>query len=122
MGEPKQIIVMRADLKMSKGKLCAQAAHASLKVLLDNPKLMTDKKSACYKWLNGSFAKVCLRVDSEAGLLKIAEAARRAGLPVSLIKDAGRTEFDGVATLTCLAIGPSFPEHVDPVTGKLNLL
>lgn len=122
MNEPKQIIVMRADLKMSRGKMCAQSAHASVKVLLDNSRLMKDKKSAYSRWVHGSFAKVCLRVDSEQGLLKITEAARKAGLPVAVINDAGRTEFDGVPTLTCCAIGPCFPKDIDPITGKLNLL
>jgi PTH2 family peptidyl-tRNA hydrolase len=122
MGEPKQIIVMRADLKMSLGKSCAQAAHASVKVLLDNAKYLKDKKSAYFRWVHGSFAKVCVRVDSEAGLIKIVERARRAGLPVALINDAGRTEFEGVPTLTCCAIGPCFPQDIDPITGKLTLL
>lgn len=32
----KQVIVMRKDLNMRKGKMIAQGAHASMKVLLDN--------------------------------------------------------------------------------------
>ena len=33
--ETKQVIVIRKDLKMRKGKMCAQAAHASMKVILN---------------------------------------------------------------------------------------
>jgi len=31
----KQVIVMRTDLNMRKGKMCAQAAHASMKIFFD---------------------------------------------------------------------------------------
>ena len=29
----KQVIIIRKDLKMRKGKMCAQAAHAAMKVV-----------------------------------------------------------------------------------------
>lgn len=39
MSEIKQVIVVRKDLNMRKGKMCAQASHASLKVILDSLEL-----------------------------------------------------------------------------------
>jgi PTH2 family peptidyl-tRNA hydrolase len=123
MSEPKQIIVMRTDLNMRKGKMIAQGAHASLKVLLDNDdKCKTMDWLARGAWLDGSFTKVCVRVGSEEELLEIRDTAIASGLHVALITDAGRTEFNGVPTNTCIAIGPEFPEDLIGVTDHLKLL
>jgi peptidyl-tRNA hydrolase, PTH2 family len=65
---------------------------------------------------------VCVRVDSEEELLCVVKAAQEAGLLVQLCVDAGRTEFHGVPTPTCCAVGPDFPERIDPITGHLKLL
>ena len=73
-------------------------------------------------WIEGPFAKVCVRVDSEAELLDVYEQAQAAGLRANLITDSGRTEFHGQPTPTCLAIGPDDAEKIDSVTGELELL
>ena len=137
----KQVIVMRKDLKMRKGKMIAQGAHASLKVILDmmstydptkSPKptdenytvklLMVDNDSPLDQWLSGSFTKICLYVNSEEELLNIYEDCKQHKLPVALITDSGRTEFNGVPTKTCLAIGPAEDSAIDLITGDLKLL
>jgi PTH2 family peptidyl-tRNA hydrolase len=113
----KQVIVMRNDLNMRKGKMIAQGAHASLAAMLN------DMESPEVKgWLAGPFAKVCVQVSSEEELLDVYYFAREAGLLCSLITDSGRTEFNGVPTRTCIAVGPGLIEDVDKVTGKLKLL
>lgn len=126
--EVKQVIVMRKDLNMRKGKMIAQGAHASLRVILDAG-AATD--SATYqiamtepmaRWMTGRFAKVCVGVTSEAALDEVMEKAKAAGLPCALIVDAGRTEFHGVPTKTCCAVGPAWADEVDKVTGELTLL
>lgn len=66
--------------------------------------------------------KIYVRVDSEAELLEIAQKAQEAGLIVHVITDAGHTEFAGVPTKTCLAIGPDEADKIDAVTGNLKLL
>lgn len=73
-------------------------------------------------WVFGSFTKVCCRVDSEADLDAVYEAALAAERPCALIVDAGKTEFHGVPTKTCCAIGPAMPDELDPITGHLKLL
>jgi PTH2 family peptidyl-tRNA hydrolase len=129
----KQVIVMRKDLGMRKGKMIAQGAHASLKVFLDRGILASASESeaetyafsltpAMKTWLAGRFTKVCVSVDSEAALDEVAAAARAAGIPVAVIVDAGQTEFHGVPTKTCLAVGPAWSDEVDAITGKLPLL
>lgn len=118
---------MRKDLGMRKGKMIAQGAHASLKVLLDAGSqaggaftLALDPPTAA--WLGGRFTKVCVSVDSEAALHQVVERARAAGVPCALIVDAGVTEFHGVATPTCCAVGPGWVDDVDAITGGLPLL
>lgn len=125
----KQVIVMRKDLNMRKGKMIAQGAHASLRVLLlagaaDAARTtyaiaMTEPMAA---WLTGRFTKVCVSVDSEAALDDVVARAEAAGVPVALITDAGATEFHGVPTKTCCAVGPAWIEDVDAITGALPLL
>jgi len=72
-------------------------------------------------WLEGLFTKVCLQVNSEAELMAVHDAAKAAGLTVFLITDMGATEFHGVPTKTCLAIGPDLAENIDKVTKDLKL-
>ena len=74
------------------------------------------------RWLAGAFTKVCVRVDSEAELMSVVKAAEQAGVMVRLVIDAGRTEFRGVPTPTCCALGPDYAERIDPISGHLKLL
>jgi PTH2 family peptidyl-tRNA hydrolase len=114
----KQVIVMRTDLNMRKGKMVAQGAHASMKAVLDYG---TDNFHV-KPWLESKFKKICVQVDSELELLELYNRALDRDIPCALIRDAGLTEFDGVPTLTCVAIGPAHEDHIDPITGDLKLL
>lgn len=130
----KQIIVLRKDLNMRKGKMVAQGAHASLGVLLkggvfggqvtdqDGGSLTLNLTPGMRAWLEGRFTKICVSVGSEAELIAIHDKALASGLPAVLIKDAGLTEFGGVPTFTAVAIGPDHKDKIDPVTGHLPLL
>ncbi len=129
----KQVIVMRTDLGMRKGKMVAQGAHASLAVFFNRLNLSGPGKMITYaqwklknqyeqEWIQGSFAKICVGVDSEEELLATYEAAKSAGLLCSIITDAGKTEFKGVPTKTCIAIGPDREDRIDAITGALRLL
>lgn len=113
----KQILVIRKDLKMRMGKACAQAAHASLKSTLENLDHPNVKA-----WLSQAFTKITVSVDSEAELLEVMAKAKAAGLITALITDAGRTEFNGVPTNTCIAVGPASNEDLADITGHLKLL
>jgi PTH2 family peptidyl-tRNA hydrolase len=123
MSIPKQVIVIRRDLKMGKGKMAAQSSHASLGAIL-NYKIDDTLRlpEVVNEWINGIYTKICVYVDSEEELLDINNNAIEAGLNVKLIKDHGLTVFDGVHTLTCLAIGPDHPEKIDPITKHLKLV
>ena len=143
--EPKQVIIIRTDTepKMRKGKMIAQGAHASMKVIFDlmgnhvrvAPKLHPDdherivhsreleyrSEGALDKWINGSFKKVVVGAP-KVELVECYQKARREGILCALIEDKGLTEFGGEVTITACAIGPAYPEDIDPITGHLNLL
>ena len=127
----KQVIVMRKDLNMRKGKMVAQGAHASMKAVLDNmswyPRdnvmsIDLDKNKAMDSWIKDGVTKICVSVDSEKELLEIFNKAKEAKLVCSLVTDAGLTEFNGVPTKTCCAIGPDWSDDIDKITKHLKLL
>lgn len=128
----KQVIVMRKDLNMRKGKMVAQGAHASMAAILnqgswghgpdDWDTLTIRCNDGMLAWLNGNFKKVCVYVNSEEELLALHQKAESLGIINALITDSGLTEFNGVPTNTCIAVGPDFDEKVDQVTGGLPLL
>ncbi len=113
----KQVIAVRTDLKMGKGKIAAQVGHACVlgaeRVRRSNP----DWHNA---WMVHQ-AKVVVKVASLSELDGIIAAARDAGLPWSKVTDAGRTQLES-GTVTCAAIGPAPDEQIDRITGGLKLL
>lgn len=118
----KQVLVYRRDLKMRKGKIAAQCAHASMAVFFRRGSgppghLALELDGPMAAWVRGRFTKVVLSVEGEDELLRVHEQARRAGLPAVLITDAGRTEFRGVPTRTAVAVGPAERSEVDAITG-----
>lgn len=124
MSDVKQVIVMRKDLKMRRGKEIAQACHASIAFLtrqLQGSRSSVKVGEAAREWIESNFAKICLQVNSEEELMEIKAKAECAGLEVHLVTDSGLTEFDGVPTKTCLAIGPDYSDKINPVTGSLKL-
>ena len=117
----KQVIVIRKDLKMRRGKEISQGSHASLAWLShrlresnNNPKF----SEAEQEWLTSAFAKVTLQVESEEDLRQVFQQAKEAGLEAHLIIDSGRTEFDGIPTATAVGIGPDEVSKIDKVTGR----
>jgi peptidyl-tRNA hydrolase, PTH2 family len=123
----KQVIVIRRDLGMRRGKEIAQGAHASMAWLSERlcrsgfSAPDTDFSAAERSWLEGLFTKVVVQVPDEVQLMAAFEKAKAAGLEAHLIQDAGLTEFGGVPTYTALGIGPDFADKIDAVTADLKL-
>ena len=131
--ETKQVVVIRKDLKMRRGKEIAQGSHATMsfltrrigkckafrfiKLLWVVFRLTKEEK----EWLETSYRKICLTVNSEDELFEIYDKAKAFGLEVHLVTDSGLTEFKGVPTNTCLAIGPHESSRIDVITGHLPL-
>ena len=111
----KQVILVRQDLKLPKGKLAAQSAHASVEAVLKSD------QDLIKKWRDQGMAKIILKVKDEKELIQYFQQAKEAKLTGSLITDAGRTVVDP-GTKTCAAIGPDEEQKIDQITGKLALL
>jgi len=114
----KQILVFRTDLKLSKGKLAAQAGHAAVSAAEEAHKRCRNWWEA---WLFEGQRKIAVKVKDEKELGELEKAAKDLGLPNALIVDRGLTEIPE-GTVTCLGIGPAPAELMDRLTGKLPLM
>ena len=113
--EWKQCLVVRSDLRMSCGKMCAQAAHAAI--------LSYERSEAASRkrWYAEGQKKVVLKVAGERALYELKTIAESAGIAAALVQDAGMTEVPP-GTLTALGLGPAKSEELDKITGDLSLL
>jgi peptidyl-tRNA hydrolase, PTH2 family len=111
----KQVIIVRQDLKMPKGKLATQVAHASVDAVMNSDKEMIEA------WKNEGQKKAVLKVMDKRELIQFKKKADKEGLITGLVKDAGKTFFK-IPTITCLAIGPAEEKKIDEVTKELGLL
>jgi PTH2 family peptidyl-tRNA hydrolase len=111
----KQCLILRNDVKMSCGKRCAQAAHASIGAYNNADKALQKA------WLSEGQKKVVLKANDERTLYELKVIAERAGVSSSLIQDAGMTEIPP-GTITALGLGPARTEDLDKITGTLTLL
>ncbi len=114
----KLVILMRNDLKMTKGKIAAQAGHAAVNCALSSKK--KDPKTFD-RWTASGQAKIVLRIDSKEQLFEFKAIADAQGLNNSIICDAGRTQIEP-GTFTCLGIGPAESSVLDKITGELKML
>lgn len=109
----KQVIVIRKDLKLGKGKIAAQSAHAAI--------LASDKSKFKKEWKKEGQKKVVVFCQNLQELLSLCEAAENHELPTAIVKDAGLTQIEK-GTITCIGIGPDMEDKINQVTGKLKLL
>lgn len=141
----KQVVLIRRDLKMPPGKLGAQVAHASRKVLIDKLEHVHPNKhgisfgngevARCRQivfggfvdgvdpiewWIDNDMTTVCLGVKNDTELFDIYKQAKSKHLPCSIITDLGRTVFKE-PTRTTVAIGPFWVDEIDKITGHLKL-
>lgn len=135
MKEPKQTIVVRKDLKMRKGKIAAQVAHASMKVFFDRMEeteiAWEDEPQDGYafpvtpemkQWIDGIFTKIVVGCQTEEEIFDLEKKAKTLNIPCAVIVDAGKTEFNGVPTVTCIALGPCKAEIVEELTKDFSLM
>ncbi|MCY3410803.1 MAG: peptidyl-tRNA hydrolase [Candidatus Heimdallarchaeota archaeon] len=116
--EIKQIIAIRTDLKMGKGKIAAQASHASVLATLQAQR---DQRIWYDAWFTSGMKKIVVKVSSEAELQELFQLGARAKLPRAYINDAGHTQLDP-GTATAAALGPAPDSQLDPITQKYKLL
>ena len=111
----KQVILVREDLKLPKGKLSAQVAHAAVDAATKSDRKIVDL------WKKEGGKKIVLKVRDEKELFKYKKIAEDDGLKTALITDAGHTVLEP-GTITCLGIGPDLEEKIDKVSGKLKMV
>jgi PTH2 family peptidyl-tRNA hydrolase len=114
----KQVIVFCADLKMSKGKIAAQAGHAAVSAAEEARK---HHGGWWRTWMKEGQCKIAVKVKDEKELLELEKKAKELALPCVLITDRGLTEIPP-GTITCLGIGPAPTEKIDVITALLPLL
>lgn len=112
----KQVLVLRKDLNMRKGKMIAQGAHAAIGALKQA------SPHAIKEWETHGCTKICVSVADDKELLDLAQRVADAKIPCYVVLDAGRTEFHGEPTFTALGIGPALADDIDKFTGTLSLL
>ena len=118
--EYKQVILVRQDLKLPKGKMAAQCAHAAVEAVMKMLK-SSDGKDKVKAWRDQGSKKVVLKVKDKSELMKYNQLAKDSGLKTAVITDAGRTVI-APGTVTCSAIGPDSEEEIDKITGKLGMM
>ena len=114
----KQVIVVRRDLEMGRGKVAVQVAHAAVSAAEVARKRFTEWYDA---WVREGQCKVAVRVDSLEELRQLETRSRELRLPFALISDRGLTQVEP-GTVTCLGIGPAPSSVIDTLTGNLSLL
>lgn len=112
-----QVIVVRTDLKMSKGKTAAQVAHAAVSAMLKTQEVAPQ---VVRQWLNEGQKKVVLKISSEKELLNLYQKVSKS-VPSVIIRDAGRTQLEP-GTITCAGFGPWYDDVLEKLTGHLKLL
>lgn len=109
------MIIVNESLRLPRGKLASQVAHASVASFLRAP------RAAQERWLSEGMPKVVVSCESSEQLLALLGRANEAGLPSELIRDAGRTVVEA-GTATCLGVGPAANSDLDKITGALRLV
>ena len=110
-----QYITINTSLGMDKGKIAAQASHASVSVLdkVDN-KIVEE-------WKQRGMKKIVLKVASTTELVELFQSAKNAGLPCALITDAGKTQI-ATGSKTAFACGPIEESDAAKYFSELKLL
>uniref|UniRef100_A0A1A9WDW5 peptidyl-tRNA hydrolase n=1 Tax=Glossina brevipalpis TaxID=37001 RepID=A0A1A9WDW5_9MUSC len=119
----KLALVVRTDLKMSKGKIAAQCSHAA--VLCVQQAQSSNKKETQEifdLWLANGQPKIVLRINGGYNdLAKLQDEAEKLCVVTAIVYDAGHTQLDA-GTATVIGIGPDKKSKIDQLVNHLNLL
>ena len=118
MSKIKQVIVVRTDLQMGKGKIGAQVGHACV---LGAEHVRKSHAEWYQEWWSVGQEKVVLKVSGIKDLQDVKKHAIDLNLPWSEVTDAGHTQI-APGTTTCISIGPAPENLIDKITGDLKLL
>lgn len=127
MSTPKQVVVVRRDLRLRRAEVAACVARASSTFLLngceDGPDLQVSFSQEEREWFYGGRKVIVLGVATESALRRVVDMAEIQGLTVSTLSKRDIDEKTGEEqSLVCAAIGPHDEESIDAVTGSLRLM
>ncbi|SPP75934.1 probable peptidyl-tRNA hydrolase 2 [Drosophila guanche] len=117
----KLALVVRSDLKMSKGKTASQCAHAAVMCYQNAAQGSAEQSATLQRWCRMGQPKVVLRVESFEQLNNLERQAQKANVVSALVRDAGRTQIDP-GTATVLGLGPASGAELDKLIAHLKLL
>ena len=117
MSDIKQVIVVRTDLDMGKGKIAAQVGHACV---LGAENVRKSHPDWFAEWWKGQ-EKIVVKIQNLKDLENVKKHAIDLNLPWSEVTDAGHTQI-APGTTTCISIGPAPEDLIDKVTGDVKLL
>lgn len=113
--ELKQVIAVRQDLKLPKGKTAAQAAHASVEAVF-----RADKKNVL-DWRRAGMKKIVIKIPDEKTVYLLKKKAEESGVVCAIITDAGKTVV-APGTVTCIALGPDDEKKIDEISSSFPLM
>ncbi|MBN2101698.1 MAG: aminoacyl-tRNA hydrolase [Candidatus Aenigmarchaeota archaeon] len=111
----KQVFVIRTNLKMGKGKIAAQVAHAAIELYKKASREEIDE------WEREGSKKVVLKVSGLEEMEQIRNQCHSQKIKTCYIHDAGHTQVEA-GSLTVLGIGPVEDEKIDRITGHLKMV
>lgn len=114
----KQVLVVRSDLDMGKGKIAVQCSHGAVSAAEQARKSFLTWWRG---WLEDGQTKVAVKVSGLEQILDLGRRSDREGLPYFVVRDMGLTQVEP-GTVTCIGIGPAPNEKIDALTGDLPLL
>lgn len=114
----KQALIVRLDLKIGRGKVAVQCAHAAVSAA---EQARVGFHDWWKDWINEGQAKIALKVPDLGAILDLERQAGAKRLPHYLVEDRGLTQVPP-GTVTCLGIGPAPSHLLDVLTGDLSLL
>ena len=115
--ELKQVIIVRTDLNMGRGKIAAQCSHAAIQAMFKTEEKFPEYVDA---WLEQGMPKVVLKINSFKEMVTLFQKMKKT-LPCAVISDAGKTQIKA-GTKTCFGCGPVLASEVNPFIKEMKLL
>lgn len=112
----KLVLLVRTDVKMTKGKACAQCCHAAVRACQVAHHYAPQKLRT---WLSQGQKKITLKV-TEQELTDLLDKLYKTTIICGKIQDAGHTQVDP-GTVTVGFVGPWDENELDEITGHLKL-
>jgi len=108
-------LLVRDDIKMSKGKTAAQCCHAVQDLIIQCPKHILKQYTKNHN------TKICLKIHDLEEMEEIINDCTKEGFLYCQVIDAGLTELQP-NTATVLGIGPISKNKINPIVNQLKLL